>query len=122
VTGLRNCTAYTFTVTATNAVGAGPPSKPSTSAEPTAPFSILTKTLPNAHVKVRYSQQLDATGGCPPYSWQMTGGSLPPGLTLSSSGVISGLPSHQGTFSFTVEAADSEGRKSQRKLSITVGP
>ena len=49
---------------------------------------------------------LVANGGTLPYTWSLAGGTLPTGLTLSSSGVISGTPTAAGTFSFTVRVTD----------------
>src|SRR5262245_31559212 len=66
--------------------------------------------LPNGVVGSSYSQTLSATGGTPPYSWSLASGSLPSGLSLSSSGTISGTPTQSGTFNFTVQARDSIGR------------
>ena len=56
-------------------------------------LSITTAgTLPNASLNVSYSQTLGAAGGTPPYSWALTSGALPKGLTLSAAGAISGTP------------------------------
>jgi hypothetical protein len=56
----------------------------------------------------QYTQTFSATGGVPPYTWSSTG-TLPPGLALSSSGTLSGVPTTPGTYSFTVKATDSVG-------------
>ena len=53
------------------------------------PKLTLTGSLPNAIVGVPYSQTLQASGGIPPYTYAITAGALPAGLTLSSSGVVS---------------------------------
>ncbi len=68
----------------------------------------LTGTLPNATVNMPYTQTLTAQGGLPPYTYAITSGSLPSGLTLSSGGTISGTPTAVGAYSFTVTATDSE--------------
>ena len=73
-----------------------------------APLSITTASLPAGTVGVSYSQTLAATGGIAPYSWSVTG-SLPTGLTLSSAGVISGIPTVAGTSNVTLNATDSAG-------------
>jgi hypothetical protein len=67
---------------------------------------ITTQFLPLGVVGVNYSQTLSATGGTPPLVWGITEGSLPDGLSLSSSGVISGIPTKEGTSRFTVLAGD----------------
>jgi putative Ig domain-containing protein len=47
------------------------------------------------------------SGGSPPFTWAITAGALPPGLTLGNDGSLSGLPTKNGSFSFTVTATDS---------------
>ena len=54
------------------------------------PTITTTGALPDAIEGQWYSHALDATGGVSPYTWSLASGSLPPGLTLDSSGVISG--------------------------------
>jgi hypothetical protein len=51
---------------------------------------------PKAHVGQPYSLQLLAKAGCDLYRWEITNGSLPPGLTMSSSGLITGTPTASG--------------------------
>ncbi|HJV35565.1 putative Ig domain-containing protein [Geomonas sp.] len=68
---------------------------------------ITTPVLPSGIVGSSYSQTLSAVGGTPPLVWGISSGLLPPGLSISSSGVISGTPTKGGTFRFTVIAADS---------------
>ena len=48
-----------------------------------------------------------ASGGSPPYSWKVTLGGVPPGLTLGADGSLTGTPTVAGTFDFTVTATDS---------------
>jgi hypothetical protein len=49
---------------------------------------------------------VEATGGLPPYRFEITAGALPPGLALSESGQITGMPTTPGTFPFTVRVRD----------------
>lgn len=72
------------------------------------PIVISPKTLPKAKKGKHYQVTLTATGGLgAPYEWSLAPGShLPPGLKLSSAGVISGKPTKAGTFSFTVSVDD----------------
>ncbi|HLC42881.1 MAG TPA: putative Ig domain-containing protein, partial [Methylomirabilota bacterium] len=73
--------------------------------------AITTTVLPNGRAGVSYSATLNATGGTPPYGWQVLSGTFPSGLSLgASSGTISGIPSASGNFSFTVRVTDSAGR------------
>ena len=72
------------------------------------PLAITTSSLTGGSVNVPYTASLAASGGVPPYTWSLTSGSLPTGLTLSSSGFISGTPTTQGTSTFTVQVSDSQ--------------
>jgi hypothetical protein len=56
------------------------------------PLTILTTSLPDAYHSKTYNYALQASGGIQPYSWSVTGGSLPNGLNLASNGGISGTP------------------------------
>ncbi len=65
------------------------------------------QTLPGAVLSVTYTDSLVASGGLPPYTWTNPGGEIPPGLTLSSSGLLSGTPTVAGNYSFTLQVSDS---------------
>src|SRR5713226_6884032 len=81
---------------------------PSPSPTPTAPL-VLTATAPfhTGEVGVGYAPvALAATGGVQPYTWTISDGALPAGLTLASSGMVSGTPATAGTFAFTVQVSD----------------
>ena len=85
----------------------------------TAPPSITTTALDDGTVNTSYSETLNADGS--PTSWEVTDGSLPAGLTLDeSTGVISGTPTADGTFNFTVKATN-DGGSDSKELSITIG-
>ncbi|MBW8811172.1 MAG: putative Ig domain-containing protein, partial [Lysobacter sp.] len=68
---------------------------------------IAPATLPNGTVATAYSQAITASGGIAPYTYAITAGALPAGLTLSSAGALSGTPTAGGTFNFTVTATGS---------------
>ena len=71
------------------------------------PTITTTSPLPSGPVGVPYSQQIAATGGVPPYQFS-SNGILPPGLSLSPSGILSGTPTKAGTFSnFNLAVTDS---------------
>ena len=70
----------------------------------------LTLGIPigTAQVGVQYSSTVAASGGFPPYSYQVTAGALPPGLTLNqSTGAITGIPTTVGNYTFTINVTDS---------------
>jgi len=83
-------------------------------------LKVSTSSLPAGAVGVAYSQTLSATGGATPYTWSKTGGSLPAGLALNSSGVISGAPTTAGSSSFTVQVKDKNNKTATKSLSITI--
>src|SRR5205807_10429202 len=64
------------------------------------PLNIDTASLPDGVVGAAYSQTLSASGGTPPYRWDLKSGRLPDGLQLSDAGVISGTPASAGELSF----------------------
>jgi hypothetical protein len=84
-------------------------------------LAIATTSLPGAAWNTPYEVSLSATGGTPVYTWSIDSGFLPPGLALSPSGRIHGLPTTAGAFSFTVEARDASGQTEQKAFNLTVG-
>jgi hypothetical protein len=68
--------------------------------------TITTLQLPSGEDGVPYNQTIAASGGVIPLTFTTSSGSLPPGLTLSSAGVISGTPSLSGSYAFTVKVSD----------------
>ncbi len=73
-------------------------------------ITLAPATLPDATVGLAYNQTITASGGTAPYTYSVTMGSLPTGMTLNSStGVLSGIPTTGGSFTFTVTATDNEG-------------
>jgi hypothetical protein len=90
-----------------------------------APLVISTSSLPGGRVGAAYSASIMASGGATPYVFRVSSGALPPGLTLSAQGAISGSPTQVGAFGFTVSATDgsSPQETASANLSITVtGP
>jgi len=83
--------------------------------------SITTNSpLPSGTAGTAYSQTLVANGGTPPYTWSVTAGALPAGLSLSSAGVLSGTPTTTGTANFTVRAADSGTQTATKAFALTI--
>ncbi len=83
-------------------------------------LSITNRSLANGTQGISYTAQLSAVDGVAPYSWSIVSGTLPVGLTLSSSGVISGTPTGNGTSIFTVQVTDAKAQKTTAVLSLTI--
>lgn len=82
---------------------------------------ITTTSLPDAVSGVSYTQSLAASGGVVPYSWRISTGILPEGLSLNAStGGITGTPARSGSENFTVEVTDNAGLKATQGLSLNV--
>jgi hypothetical protein len=69
---------------------------------------VSTKTLPAGTHNVAYSYQLTAAGGVGPYTFAVTTGTLPTGVTLSSAGLLSGTATAAGTTNISVTVTDSK--------------
>jgi hypothetical protein len=113
----------TFTVTVTDSVGGTATASLSLTVSPKSatPLDVTTERLPHCHIGKPYSVTLAATGGTPPYTWSTSDPSdLPPGITLSSTGTLSGTDSTQrGKFHFTVTVTDSVGATANEMLSLS---
>jgi hypothetical protein len=100
----------------------------------TGPLTVTTQALAAASLGLRYTAALAATGGTPPYTWAVTAGSLPPGITMGTGypavygpvyagppdGTLSGTPTAQGTYTFTATVTDSASATASVSLTITV--
>lgn len=83
---------------------------------------ITTDSLPTGTEEMAYpSTTLEATDGTAPYTWSVTSGSLPPGLSLLGA-AITGTPTADGSYNFTVQVIDNEARNSTKSLTITINP
>ncbi|MGH9732684.1 MAG: beta strand repeat-containing protein [Candidatus Acidiferrales bacterium] len=118
---------FSFTVKATDSALLPPNQQPQTATQGLsltvgAPGSlaIATTSLPQANTATLYSQQLRVTGGVGPFNWKLTGGILPSGLTLSSSGVISGVPTAVSANTFSVQVTDSEPVPQSASATLTI--
>jgi hypothetical protein len=113
---------YSFTVKVTDAnSNTATKSLSITIAAAAQPPTISTTSLPNGTVSTAYSTTLTATGGATPYSWTISSGSLPAGLSLTAStGAISGTPTTANTYSFTVKVTDANSNTATKSLSITI--
>lgn len=85
------------------------------------PLTVVSGTLAAGTVGTAYSQTLVASGGSGTgYVWTVASGALPAGISLSSSGTLSGTPTASGTANFTVKVTDSAGNTGSASLSIVV--
>ena len=73
----------------------------------TAQLILSQQAPPSGQVGVAYTSQLTSTGGTAPVAYAAPANALPPGLTLASTGLLSGTPTLYGTYNFTVTATDS---------------
>ena len=113
---------YTFTVQARDSNASTPTLGSKQFTIVVNPELLLTTTLlPNGTQFQLYSQPLGHSGGTAPFNWSLTGGLLPVGMNLDIfTGVLSGIPSASGTYSFTVTVGDRSGATSSQTLSLTV--
>ncbi|MGA9768516.1 MAG: putative Ig domain-containing protein [Blastocatellia bacterium] len=117
-------TAYAYRVRAFNSTGTSSFTAEASVITPSvAPnLSVGTSDMAEATVGVAYSRTLVANGGRPDYTWILQSGSLPPGLSLSQSGTVSGTPSTAGTNNFVVRVTDSSDSSATKALSLVVKP
>ena len=86
-------------------------------------ITLSPATLPDGNVGSAYNQTIVATGGTAPYTYAVSSGTLPSGLTLdSATGVISGTPDTAGTSNFNITATDNVGCTGTKSYSITINP
>ncbi len=115
-----------FTLTATDSsTGTGAPFTASQAYSFTVnakPVTVTTASLPSGKVGVAYSQTIAASGGVGPYAFDVSAGSLPPGLTLASDGTLSGAPTAAGSYSFTARATDSLSATGTHAYTVTISP
>jgi hypothetical protein len=83
--------------------------------------SITSPTvLPAASLGTAYKNSLTAKDGSPPYLWFESGGSLPPGIKMDTSGTLSGTPTVSGDYLFIVTVSDSNNARSSATLTLSV--
>jgi len=84
-------------------------------------ISITTTSLPGAQRTEEYDEALTVLGGAAPFTWSVTSGTLPTGVTLNpSTGHIAGTPAVAGTATFTVKVTGNDGASATQPLSIDV--
>jgi hypothetical protein len=96
---------------------------------PTAPLPdlrIVTQSVPDATRRQPYEATVEATGGDGAYTWSLSAGTIPPGLTLSQTQAgqarLTGTPQEAGHFTFTLRAQSGDGQSASRPYTIVVAP
>ncbi len=85
----------------------------------TPPLVFTTEGVPNGVAGQPYTVHFTAFGGTSPYTWSVVEGLLPPDLTLdSATGILSGIPSLVGDYSFTIQVTDSATPATSARLSV----
>ncbi len=75
-----------------------------------------------SEVGVPFAAKLSASGGTNAYSWSLTAGALPPGLSLADDGRIAGTPRRAGRFRATIHVTDGDGRTADHPADFRVAP
>ncbi len=118
---------FTYTVQDNGTTGGAADPKTATAAASfnlaDAPINLSPATLPHATVGAAYSQTLSASGGVGgPFTFAVTGGALPAGITLSPGGALSGMNTTAATVSFTVTATGAGGFTGSQSYNFTTDP
>jgi hypothetical protein len=108
---------FTVSVSVKDSMGAAANANLSITITP-APLRITTTGLSPVQLGQSFSVGFGATGGAPPYTWSASG--LPGGVSISSSGTVSGTPTALGTSSITVTVTDSNKQTASASLSLVV--
>jgi hypothetical protein len=96
--------------------------------EPLPALVIVTDAL-NPAIRGRpYTESIRAEGGDAAYTWEVTAGALPPGLTMTvghlgaDDAIVTGVPEAEGTFSFTFTVTSGDGQSASRSFNLAVRP
>ena len=84
-------------------------------------ISLNPATLPGGTVGVAFSQTILGSGGIAPYTFAVTSGALPAGLTLTSAGVLAGTPTTAGSSTFTIRGTDFNGCTGSVTYTVVIG-
>jgi hypothetical protein len=85
------------------------------------PVTISTTSIPTGYEGVKYSVQLEAVGGQPPYTWKIYGIlGLPAGMSLSETGELYGVPQAGGDYPVNVQVTDDRGSTAEAQFWLRV--
>jgi large repetitive protein len=115
------CAAGPTALSETPAGHVTPSASPSPTPTPVLPLEITSVAFHAGEMGLGYTPVTPtAKGGVLPYNWQVTSGSLPPGLIMGATGRITGTPNALGTYLFTVQVADAQGSFQSINSAISV--
>jgi Putative Ig domain len=83
-------------------------------------MQITPASLPQGQQGNMYGEAFSAAGGTAPYSWSISTGTLPPGITMNGNGNFVGTPTASGTFNFAVSATDANGNITTSNFSVNI--
>jgi hypothetical protein len=83
-------------------------------------LTFITESAPAFYEGVSVCFQIEVSGGTPPYTFQIVAGSLPPGMSMSSSGKITGTPTQTGYWTIWVKVTDANGCHLTQAFAISV--
>jgi uncharacterized repeat protein (TIGR01451 family) len=83
-------------------------------------LTISTPNIGSVQLSTQFSQTLETVFGVSPYTWSVLNGALPPGVSLSSDGMISGTPTQTGEYTFTVQVTDGSGAIAEKMFTVEV--
>jgi hypothetical protein len=114
----------TFTVTATDANGCPGTAAYTIEIVPCGSTLVVLSPLPlpSGTVNSEYVAAVTASAGTAPYTFSVTCGTLPPGIAMTLTGVLSGVPTKAASFTFTITATDATGAKGCRTYTIKIEP
>ena len=84
------------------------------------PLTITSAPITSGTLNFPVTLPFTGTGGVPPYSWKLSAGTLPPGLFLTPTALLSGVWTTPGTYNFTFTLTDSAGSTATQTESVTV--
>lgn len=122
VTGLTPGTTYTFTVTATNAVGTSLASVAASATPTSVPVWVSQDASTTATRSTAFPAYQFVATGYPAPTYSVATGALPPNLQLDPSGALTGTPTVSGSYTFTVQAANGASITSVLNTIVVVGP
>ena len=110
---------YSFSVQTTDSTGATAQSNYSLAVSSSSPQAI-TNTIPNGVVNSSFAYNFRTQGGTSPYTYSVTTGTLPPGLTLAATGAVTGTPTTSGSYPVTIKVTDAGGKTTNTDVTFNV--